>query len=311
MPKPHQLPARRPRCAVPERVTDVRVAVEASGGFAGWSVQVESREPVSGFVAGGLAEAGSQVLGVLQDLSRERRGRLALHSANPGLDERATRIAGVEATPVDFALRDGRRALVVRMASCELASALAAAPRLVVAVDGSWGRGSRMGGWAFVSEDGTFASASGSHVAGSAEPELRSILMLLRRVPAERALSIQTDSRAALAWLRDPTRAPRQSRSTVHGIAERLDGRDVTLSWVKGHAGQGLHDGADRLAVAARRAREGQLGSVAPAGIAERIVAESVDAHRRALARSPRAHGPADPLDPGVPFPRRSVELAA
>ncbi len=282
IPRPDMLPraAGRPRAAVRARTIDAFVAISSSGGFAGWALQLGADDPVSGRLRGGTADAAEVVLARLAEQAQVDGARIALHCATALVVESAAGIVGVEAYPVGMARLHPARFEVARAASAELDHALASAPRLLVAVDGSWGRALGAGGWAFVASDGTHRSGSDMGVRSSTQAELRAIRLALMTIPTRRSVTIRTDSRVALAWLRDPGSTQPALRSEVFAITALLEGRDVVLQWVKGHAGPGLHDGADRLAVAARRAHEARLGTTAPAQVAGRIVAESLAAHR-------------------------------
>lgn len=290
IPRPDMLPRAVPRPAVVARVRtiDAFVAISAGGGFAGWALQVGADDPVSGRLRGGIADAAEAVLGRLAQLAQVEDLWIALHCATALVLERAAAIAGLEAYPIGMARRHPARFEVARAASAQLDRALATAPRLLVAVDGSWGRALRGGGWAFLASDATYRSSSGLGVRSSAEAELRAIRLALMTTPAQRSVTIRTDSRLALAWLQEPGRAKPALRSEVFGILALLEGRDVAFEWVRGHVCPGLHDGADRLAVAARRAREAGLGATAPAEVAGRIVAESLAAHRDGSAAHAR-----------------------
>lgn len=132
----------------------------------------------------------------------------------------------------------------------------------VVATDASMARHGRGAGIACVDTDGTFAQ--GFVCASSiAVAELRAIDLAVRTF-AHGDLRVLSDSRAALAWLAHPERAAdaatRRLATEILGCAAT---RRVTFEWVRGHEGHALNETADRLAMAARRAREfGQADEV-------------------------------------------------
>ena len=126
-------------------------------------------------------------------------------------------------------------------------------PRLIVGTDGSSDR--RRGTWAWVSDEG-------KHDAGRSRSSLIDVCELEAIVRAlgaagKRDLLVLTDSRPALSELRSggSTRNKAELVARVRRlIAERqAGGHSTEIAWVRGHAGVGLNEIADRLAVYARR----------------------------------------------------------
>lgn len=68
----------------------------------------------------------------------------------------------------------------------------------------------------------------------------------------------------------------REIARQVSGVRRAIDGRDVTIRWVKAHVGHHLNEAADRLAVAARRNAVAGVCAATRTEIAQRIVAEMV-----------------------------------
>lgn len=137
---------------------------------------------------------------------------------------------------------------------------------LRVATDASVGQGSKSAAFACVDERGrqfTWRLRS-SDVTYC---ELRAIRFALDHFSGP--LRILTDSLAAVQLIENPDRQTRQPRlqALVDQIRSIAASRDITVEWVRGHSGHPLNEAADRLAMAARRARE--LST--PASVADRI----------------------------------------
>jgi ribonuclease HI len=129
---------------------------------------------------------------------------------------------------------------------------------LVIAVDGSRSRNGE-GAWAWIDEEGRF-DANADRFPSILQAELAAISAALRGAPPRRALRILCDSRDALQNARHALAGHPPATGVTKAVARILTtiardgaGRDVTLEWVKGHAGHPLNDRADRLAVHARR----------------------------------------------------------
>ncbi|MEV0090881.1 RNase H family protein [Streptomyces sp. NPDC050738] len=161
-------------------------------------------------------------------------------------------------------------------------------PALTAASDGSHAQHTRDGGWAWLAEDGAY----GYGPAVCAEPleaELIGIQELLRAVPRTHDLTVLCDSRAAIhlvGGLRPerpggPWRTPSSRSARVHGtllaIRQELTLRPpVTLRWVRGHDGHPLNEGADRLALHARRTAGAGVPPATARATAAAIAAEAV-----------------------------------
>lgn len=164
-----------------------------------------------------------------------------------------------------------------------LAAAATGPVPIVAATDGSLAGKRGTGGYGWVTTDGRYGF--GPLSPGSAvEAELEAIAHLLddvagRHNPDARPISIYIDSDEARKLTRNALRdgkvpdhtagraLPRRTSSVLGKIA-RHSGEDVKLLNVKGHSGHPLNHAADRLAVQARRADEGdydlhtQLGHI-------------------------------------------------
>ncbi|WP_072689821.1 RNase H family protein [Rhodococcus marinonascens] len=152
---------------------------------------------------------------------------------------------------------------------------IAALPELTVATDAS--KSHRRGvGVACVSEDGVRYQRMVPNVTTILEGELLAIELAIARFP-DRRLHILTDSRASLQHL-GVLQAPRPLcagggvKAAVDRIQESMRGREIRLSWVRGHSGHLLNETADRLALAVRRAHESGIPTETGQAIAQRIV---------------------------------------
>ncbi|WP_329125686.1 ribonuclease HI [Streptomyces sp. NBC_01465] len=161
-------------------------------------------------------------------------------------------------------------------------------PSLTAASDGSHAQHTRDGGWAWLDENGAY----GFGPAVCTEPleaELFGIQELLRAAPRTHDLTVLCDSRAAIHLVDSlrperpggPWRAPSPRSARVHGtlivIRQELTVRPpVTLRWVRGHDGHPLNEGADRLALHARRTATGGVPAATARATAAAIAAESV-----------------------------------
>jgi ribonuclease HI len=75
---------------------------------------------------------------------------------------------------------------------------------------------------------------------------------------------------------------------TLLAQAKRLiEGREVTWEWVPAHAGHALNEGADRLALAARRAGENKTDRQLLRTISTDIAKEMSKAHREGRSVEP------------------------
>lgn len=138
---------------------------------------------------------------------------------------------------------------------------------ITAAADGSALGNPGPNGWAWYIDDGNWAAGGSPHGTNN-QGELRAVLELLRAtagVPNEK-LVIECDSRYVIdsvtkwmpGWKRKGWRksdgGPVLNRDLLEGIDEALRGRDVSFTWVKGHAGHPLNEAADQRANAAATA---------------------------------------------------------
>jgi ribonuclease HI len=138
--------------------------------------------------------------------------------------------------------------------------------RVVAAVDGSCIGNPGPGGWAWVTADGQEGSAAARQTTNN-RMELRAVLELLKAVPSQDDLLVQSDSAYVIGvftqWLpnwrengfRTAARKPVDNQDLIEEIDQHLGGRVVEWEKVPGHAGHLLNERADALAnSAARRA---------------------------------------------------------
>lgn len=182
---------------------------------------------------------------------------------------------------------------------CEARDALAAhdaqvpAPALQVATDASMRQHKRGAGLGVLTEHGEAIIELLPQARTIAQGELAAIALALRTVKRDN-LTILCDSRWAVGVVRrllqatDRTaqskvaaRLDSLSQSIAFTIADRLRGRTVDISWVKGHADNQLNLGADRLAVLARRTATAGSPAVAVESVAARIAEDHIGAAAR------------------------------
>ncbi|WP_309064885.1 ribonuclease H family protein [Microbacterium sp.] len=121
-------------------------------------------------------------------------------------------------------------------------------------------------GWAWYIDDDRWAAGGSPHGTNN-QGELQAVLELLRATAGtDEKLVIECDSRYVIdsvtkwmpGWKRRGWRkadgAPVLNRELLEGIDEAMRGRDVSFSWVKGHAGHPLNEAADARANAAAAA---------------------------------------------------------
>ena len=197
------------------------------------------------------------VIAGLADLARRHDTRVLVAIEDARIVPVVRRIvAGCADLPVDLAQRSTWQ--VIRLFA-DLADARSREPepvflpRLVVGTDGSSDR--RRGTWAWVSNEG-------KHDTGCSRSSLIDVCELeaiarAASAAGKRDLLVLTDSRAALRELRNggTTRNKVNLVADVRRlVAERqAAGHTTEIAWVRGHAGVGLNEIADRLAVYARR----------------------------------------------------------
>lgn len=171
------------------------------------------------------------------------------------------------------------------------------ARRVRVGTDGSYGRGGTVGGWGWITETGRYAFG---HV-DATDPltaELAAIRAALGALSARTPLEVVADSRAALALLDRAQHAAHTGERLDHATGDRrvdrvvaslpglLRERDVTFRWVRGHSGDPLNEGADRLAVHARRSAQATMNPDDRALVARHIAAETASLLAAAAERA-------------------------
>ncbi|MBS1675636.1 MAG: ribonuclease HI [Actinobacteria bacterium] len=137
---------------------------------------------------------------------------------------------------------------------------------ITAAADGSALGNPGPNGWAWYIDDANWAAGGSPHGTNN-QGELRAVLELLQATAdADDNLVIECDSRYVIdsvtkwmpGWKRKGWRkadgGPVLNRDLLEGIDEALRGRDVSFSWVKGHAGHPLNEAADSRANAAATA---------------------------------------------------------
>lgn len=108
-------------------------------------------------------------------------------------------------------------------------------------------------GIACLSEDGTYRQDVLAHTTDVLLGELAAIDLALRTFTGH-DLVIYTDSRLAINIVEKmPESTPSVRRQVGMRIREARAERSITLRWVRGHSGHPLNEGADRLALHARR----------------------------------------------------------
>lgn len=162
---------------------------------------------------------------------------------------------------------------------------LAESNLIEAATDGSFSSGRLASGatCAWIREDGQFGM-SVLERGGILEAELLGIRRLLGAAVSGERLRVFVDSRNALNCIqKEPgngrDRASNQAEDIVRTIRQLMQKVDVELVWVKGHQGHPLNDGADRLAVLARRSRNA-ISFNTRSTMARRIVDEALAEHR-------------------------------
>lgn len=137
---------------------------------------------------------------------------------------------------------------------------------ITAAADGSALGNPGPNGWAWYIDDDRWAAGGSPHGTNN-QGELRAVLELLQATAGiDEKLVIECDSRYVIdsvtkwmsGWKRRGWRksdgGPVLNRDLLEGIDEAMRGRDVSFSWVKGHAGHPLNEAADERANAAAKA---------------------------------------------------------
>jgi len=138
---------------------------------------------------------------------------------------------------------------------------------ITAAADGSALGNPGPNGWAWYIDDANWAAGGSPHGTNN-QGELRAVLELLQATAevAGEKLVIECDSRYVIdsvtkwmpGWKRKGWRksdgGPVLNRDLLEGIDAELRGREVSFTWVKGHAGHPLNEAADQRANAAATA---------------------------------------------------------
>lgn len=148
------------------------------------------------------------------------------------------------------------------------------ASRLMVATDASVGLGRGSAGLACVDEHGRqFTQRLRSR--NVLYCELRAIKLALDHFAGP--LRILTDSQASVGLITNAAhRAQPRTQAVVDQIRALVAERDVSVEWMRGHDGHPLNEAADRLAMAARRARELSMPACVARQIKQQIVQDLV-----------------------------------
>ncbi|MFB7844307.1 ribonuclease H [Microbacterium sp. NPDC056052] len=178
---------------------------------------------------------------------------------------------------------------------------------ITAAADGSALGNPGPNGWAWYIDDENWAAGGSPHGTNN-QGELRAVLELLLAtagVPNEK-LVIECDSRYVIdsvtkwmpGWKRKGWRKSDGgavlNRDLLEGIDEALRGRDVSFTWVKGHAGHPLNEAADQRANAAATAYQKKRDPDQGPGFSgvPAVTAPSAPATATALASEARAEAP-------------------
>ncbi|MBW1638365.1 ribonuclease HI [Microbacterium resistens] len=137
---------------------------------------------------------------------------------------------------------------------------------ITAAADGSALGNPGPNGWAWYIDEDTWAAGGSAHGTNN-QGELQAVLELLRATAGiQDELVIECDSRYVIdsvtkwmpGWKRRGWRkadgGPVLNRDLLEGIDEAMRGREVSFSWVKGHAGHPRNEAADARANAAAKA---------------------------------------------------------
>ena len=192
---------------------------------------------------------------------------------------------------------------------------------ITAAADGSALGNPGPNGWAWYIDDSRWAAGGSPHGTNN-QGELRAVLELLRATAdvADEKLVIECDSRYVIdsvtkwmpGWKRRGWRksdgGPVLNRDLLEGIDEALRGRDVSFTWVKGHAGHPLNEAADVRANAAATAYQKKRDPDRGPGFTSLLpasAAASMHAARTPATPSPAAPSPAAPPSIVPPTPTR------
>jgi ribonuclease HI len=153
-------------------------------------------------------------------------------------------------------------------------------PVVSAATDGSYSK-SEGGGCGWIREDGMFGSFP-LRCASPLEAEVFAIKGLLLASRKMR-LDIVTDSRRAIEIVEGrlpiPETASPRFASAIYVIRAQLAWNGSVLRWVRGHNGDPMNEGADRLAVLSRRQHNIGISPAVTQQVGERIAIETLNAH--------------------------------
>ena len=147
--------------------------------------------------------------------------------------------------------------------------------KLTVATDGSWSRFNKIAGVGVLTEDGRWAAQAFPNFPNPLAAELKAIEVALDlTADTKEPLRILCDSRPAIETLHGHTSEGAKKVRFLNKLKRKMANRTVELVWVKGHAGDILNEGADRLAVSARRNRDSRVDRHTATHIGQNIVRE-------------------------------------
>lgn len=131
--------------------------------------------------------------------------------------------------------------------------------RLRVSTDGSVRPGTGTGAWSWTTPDGRVWAAGAAHAAGADinELETRAVLEAVTAAHPQAKLRVFTDSAGladAFAAARAGRRVTRYWRSRLGPLLASCEGRDVVVTWVRGHHAHRGNRRADKLALHTLRA---------------------------------------------------------
>ena len=169
---------------------------------------------------------------------------------------------------------------------------------ITAAADGSALGNPGPNGWAWYIDDANWAAGGSPHGTNN-QGELQAVLELLRATAGtDEKLVIECDSKYVIdsitkwmpGWKRRGWRksdgGPVLNRDLMEALDEAMRGRDVSFSWVKGHAGHALNEAADERANAAAKAYQAKIEPRRGPGFTR-----ATDAGARAFRRIAMIHG--------------------
>lgn len=279
-----------------QRQCDVVVAVARSGEYMAYAVLVDGERPFVQYVGrcDSASEAGLLAFGEhVANLDSSRSWTVAVSSGKfaSSYAEFAASWPHIDLVlaPTNHPVMEQARAEAKRVLSRCAPKAPASAPkpklsRVLIATDGSSGyqAAKYRGGYGWIDEEGSYGSGTITSIT-PVDAEVCAIIDAIRSHPASRPLHIVTDSRSAIKVFEsaraDELKSP--VKDLGNGLLSRLKstiaGRDVTISWVRGHSGHPLNEGADRLSRYARRSRAMGVAASAIDDVRASIAAETME----------------------------------